>query len=41
MLVNDYGIDSSRLNVKAEGSSVQPYESNNNWNRIVIFSVAK
>jgi outer membrane protein OmpA-like peptidoglycan-associated protein len=37
-LVNDYGIDSSRLSIKAEGSSVQPYDVNN-WNRIVIFSI--
>jgi outer membrane protein OmpA-like peptidoglycan-associated protein len=37
-LVNDYGIDSSRLTIKAEGSSVQPYDVNN-WNRIVIFSI--
>jgi outer membrane protein OmpA-like peptidoglycan-associated protein len=38
MLVNEYGIDSSRLSIKAEGSSVQPYDVNN-WNRIVIFSL--
>ncbi len=40
MLVKEYGIDANRLTVKAEGSSVQPY-SENNWNRIVIFNVAK
>ena len=32
-----YGIESDRLSVKAEGSDVQPYDTNN-WNRIVIFS---
>ncbi|MCM1290407.1 MAG: OmpA family protein [Prevotella sp.] len=36
-LVNDYGIDRSRLTVKYDGSSVQPY-STNDWNRIVIFT---
>lgn len=36
-LVNQYGIDRSRLTVKYDGSSVQPY-STNDWNRIVIFT---
>ncbi|MGM9827863.1 MAG: OmpA family protein [Muribaculaceae bacterium] len=36
-LVNDYGINPDRLSTEAQGSSVQPY-SENNWNRIVIFS---
>ncbi|MDE6397445.1 MAG: OmpA family protein, partial [Muribaculaceae bacterium] len=40
MLVNKYGISSDRLTTQAEGSNVQPYDVNN-WNRIVIFSVAK
>lgn len=35
-LVN-YGIDSSRLTIQANGSDVQPYDTNN-WNRIVIFT---
>ncbi|MCI9607002.1 MAG: OmpA family protein [Muribaculaceae bacterium] len=35
-LVN-YGIDSSRLTIQANGSDVQPYDENN-WNRIVIFT---
>ena len=35
-LVNDYGIDASRLTMIAFGSDTQPY-STNNWNRIVIF----
>lgn len=37
MLVNEYGIDPSRLAMAAEGSDIQPYPVNN-WNRIVIFS---
>lgn len=36
-LVNNYGIDRSRLTVKYDGSDVQPY-STNDWNRIVIFT---
>lgn len=36
-LVNKYGINPDRLTMEAQGSSVQPY-SENNWNRIVIFS---
>ena len=36
-LVNQYGIDPSRLTIQANGSDVQPYETNN-WNRIVIFT---
>lgn len=36
-LVGKYGIDSSRLTVKFDGSAEQPY-STNDWNRIVIFS---
>lgn len=35
-LTKTYGIDASRLTTQAEGSSQQPYSSNN-WNRIVIF----
>lgn len=34
-----YGIDSSRLIIKAFGSDTQPYDVNN-WNRIVIFGQA-
>lgn len=37
VLVNKYGISSSRISVAAEGSAVQPYPDNNDWNRIVIF----
>ncbi len=37
ILVNDYGIAQKRLTVKAYGSATQPY-SENDWNRIVIFS---
>ena len=36
-LTSKYGIDASRLSVKYDGSDVQPY-SENDWNRIVIFS---
>lgn len=36
-LINNYGIDPSRLTVKYDGSEVQPY-STNDWNRIVIFT---
>lgn len=35
-LTKTYGINPNRLSIDAEGSSVQPY-STNNWNRIVIF----
>ncbi len=35
-LVNQYGIDPSRLTVDAFGSETQPFGTNN-WNRIVIF----
>lgn len=37
LLVNKYHIDAKRLSVKAEGSSVQPF-STNDWNRVVIFT---
>ncbi len=37
ILVNQYGIESSRLKCEQFGSDVQPYEVNN-WNRIVIFA---
>lgn len=37
ILVDDYGIDPSRLTVEAEGSDTQVYDENN-WNRIVIFA---
>lgn len=36
-LINTYGINPNRLNVKYDGSDVQPYDTND-WNRIVIFS---
>lgn len=36
-LVNTYGIDRDRLNIRFDGSDVQPY-STNDWNRIVIFT---
>lgn len=37
MLVDKYGIDSSRLRTEQFGSDVQPY-AENNWNRIVLFT---
>ncbi len=40
ILVNKYGVNPDNLAIQAEGSNVQPYETNN-WNRIVIFSVAE
>ena len=40
MLVNEYGINPNRLTQKAEGSASQLYNVNN-WNRIVVFSVAE
>lgn len=36
VLTKTYGIDKSRLSTEAEGSSEQPYKTND-WNRIVIF----
>lgn len=37
--LESYGISSSRLTAKGEGSSVQPYGTND-WNRIVVFQPA-
>lgn len=37
ILVNEYGIDKSRLQTQQFGSDEQPYPVNN-WNRIVIFA---
>lgn len=36
-LENKYGIAADRLNIRYDGSDVQPY-STNDWNRIVIFT---
>lgn len=36
-LVNEYGVDSGRLQIKAFGSDQQQYPDHNDWNRIVIF----
>ncbi len=33
----NYGVSASRLTIQANGSDVQPYDTNN-WNRIVIFT---
>lgn len=40
VLTRTYGISPDRLSIVAEGSDKQPYDTNN-WNRIVIFSVAE
>lgn len=37
MLVNDFGVDESRLRVDYKGDTVQPYERKNEWNRVVVF----
>lgn len=37
-LTNLYNINPSRIIVKYDGSDVQPYPANNDWNRIVIFT---
>ena len=37
-LVDKYGIDRNRLTIKYDGSNEQPYPSENDWNRIVIFT---
>lgn len=38
-LVNKYGISASRLAKQANGSDSQVYPDNNDWNRIVIFTL--
>ncbi|HBK33237.1 MAG TPA: hypothetical protein DDZ78_16670, partial [Porphyromonadaceae bacterium] len=35
-LINEYGIDSSRISVDWKGDTVQPY-AENDWNRVAIF----
>lgn len=35
----DYGVNEENLILDAHGSSVQPYEHENNWNRIVLFTI--
>lgn len=37
MLVNDFGVDPSRLRIDYKGDTVQPYDRKNEWNRVVIF----
>lgn len=37
VLINKYGIDPARIVLEANGSNVQPYETND-WNRIVLFT---
>ncbi|HIX45874.1 MAG TPA: OmpA family protein [Candidatus Barnesiella excrementipullorum] len=38
LLTEKYGISSSRIQVVGEGSNIQPFPQDNNWNRIVIFT---
>lgn len=38
ILQRKYGIAANRIVIDSEGSSVQPYPNDNNWNRIVIFT---
>ena len=38
ILVNEYGIDSSRIEAQGIGVNAQPYEEND-WNRVVIVTV--
>lgn len=38
ILMNKYGVSSSRINIESEGSNQQPYPDNNDWNRVVIFT---
>lgn len=37
MLVNDFGVDPSRLRIDYKGDTIQPYDLKNEWNRVVIF----
>lgn len=37
MLVNDFGVDESRLRVDYKGDTIQPYDRKNEWNRVVVF----
>lgn len=37
MLVNEFGVDPSRLRIDFKGDTIQPYKMKNEWNRVVIF----
>lgn len=37
-LVEEFGVDSSRLRIDFKGDTVQPYKLKNEWNRVVIFT---
>jgi len=39
MLVNEYGVDPSRLSMDYKGDTVQPYQVKNEWNRVVVFQM--
>ena len=36
-LVEEFGVDPSRLRIDFKGDTVQPYKLKNEWNRVVIF----
>ncbi len=38
ILIGEYKLPASRVEMVAAGSASQPYPTNNNWNRIVLFS---
>lgn len=38
ILKEKYGIDNNRIVILGEGSNMQPYPDDNDWNRIVIFT---
>ena len=39
MLVNDFGVDPSRLRMDYKGDTTQPYQLKNEWNRVVVFQI--
>ena len=39
MLVNEYGVDPSRLSMDYKGDTIQPYQLKNEWNRVVVFQI--
>ena len=39
MLVNEFGVDPSRLSMDYKGDTIQPYLLKNEWNRVVVFQI--
>ena len=39
MLVNEFGVDPSRLSMDYKGDTIQPYMLKNEWNRVVVFQI--